>query len=271
MYPTITIFGYTITTYSLMIVIGILAIVAYYNLFRHRFCVGAADVQLALIYGAIGAFIGAKLLYLLTVLPQFLTDLTDPALSLSTVLTLYLTGGFVFYGGVAGAFLAVWLYCRICHIDWWKMVVCTLPVIPLFHVFGRIGCFLTGCCYGTESEIFGIVFTRSQIAPNGVPLLPVQLMDAAVELVLFLILIRMAKNPDAGRRMLIVWLIGYSAARFILEFFRDDASRGFIGPFSTSQVIAMFCILVGAAILCYTKMHHEKTSLEGSPYEQDTV
>ncbi len=271
MYPTVTVFGYTLTTYGLMIAAGILAIVAYYNIFRRRFCVGDADVQLALIFGSIGAFIGAKLLYLLTVLPQFLADLTNPSLSLSAVLNAYLTGGFVFYGGVYGAFLAVWLYCRHYRIDWGQMLTCVLPAVPLFHIFGRIGCFLTGCCYGIENETLGIVFSESEIAPNGVPLLPVQLMEAAVELVLFLVLIRMAKRPDAGRRMLAVWLTGYSLARFILEFFRGDSIRGFIGPFSTSQVIAIFSILVGAAILCYTKKHHEKTSLEEGPYEQDTV
>ncbi len=267
MYPTISIFGLTITTYGLMIILGIVAILIYYKCREHSFCVNAADVQLALLYGAIGAFLGAKLLYLVTVLPQFLADLTNPSLSLSAVLTAYLSGGFVFYGGVYGAWLAAWLYCRHCRIDWWKMVVCILPAVPLFHVFGRIGCFLTGCCYGIENETLGLVFTKSEIAPNGVPLLPVQLVEAAVELALFVILLCMARRPDAGRRMLAVWLLGYGLARFVLEFFRGDAIRGFIGALSTSQIIALVSVLVGVIILCYTKVHQEKTSLEEGPYE----
>ncbi len=271
MYPTISAFGLSVTTYGLMIIIGILAILVYYKSREKTFCVNAADVQLALIYGAIGAFLGAKLLYLITVLPQFLSDLGNPSLPLSAVLMAYLTGGFVFYGGFYGALLAAWLYCRHCRINWWKMIVCILPAVPLFHVFGRIGCFLTGCCYGIENETLGLVFTRSEIAPNGVPLLPVQLMEAAVELLLFVILLGMAGRPDAGKRMLALWLTGYGLARFVLEFFRGDAARGFIGVFSTSQIIALVSVLVGVLILCYTKGHQEKTSLEEGPYEQNTV
>ncbi len=267
MYPTITIFGYTITTYGLMIIIGILAILVYYKDREHHFPVDAADVQLAIIFGAIGAFIGAKALYLLTVFPQFTADLANPSLSVSSVLLSYLTGGFVFYGGVYGSWLAAWLYCRHCHINWWDMAACLVPIIPLFHIFGRIGCFLTGCCYGVGNEQFGLAFSMSEIAPNNVPLLPVQLLEAVVELILFIILIRLSDRPNAGRYMLSTWLIGYGISRFILEFFRGDPYRGFIGIFSTSQIIAILSVLVGVGILCYTKMHREKTSLEEKSHE----
>ncbi len=249
MYPTITVFGNSITTYGLMSIVGILAMMVYYKVRERDFPVDAADVQLALIFGCIGAFIGAKLLYILTVFPQFLSDIENPALRLGAVLNSYLIGGFVFYGGAYGAALAVFIYCRHCHIDWWSMAACLMPTIPLFHIFGRIGCFLTGCCYGIETARFGIAFTISEAAPNGIPLLPVQLIEAAVELVLFILLIRMARHPDSGRMMASVWLIGYGAARFILEFFRGDQGRGFIGPLSTSQVIALISVVLGAVIL----------------------
>ncbi len=267
MIPTVTVFGYRITTYGLMIILGILAIIVYFKIFEPRFRVPAADVQLAIIYGAIGAFAGAKILYLLTVLPQFAADLQDPSLSLPAVLISYLTGGFVFYGGVYGACLTAFIYCRHCRIDWWEMAECLVPVIPLFHVFGRIGCFLTGCCYGVETPVFGIAFSESEIAPNGVPLLPVQLIEAAVELLLFILLIRMARRPGEGRRMLALWLIAYSLARFVLEFFRGDPYRGYIGPFSTSQIIAVLSILVGTGILWYTKVRHKNTCQEEGFHE----
>ena len=70
-----------------------------------------------------------------------------------------------------------------------------LPLVPLVHGFGRAGCFLMGCCYGVPSR-FGIAFTCSPIAPNGVRLLPVQLIEAAGEGALFFALTR----PGAQRR-----------------------------------------------------------------------
>lgn len=46
--------------------------------------------------------------------------------------------------------------------------------------FGRIGCFCAGCCYGRETHAwYGITFTHSDFAPNGVSLIPTQLISSA--------------------------------------------------------------------------------------------
>ncbi len=245
MLPEIEVFGFTISTYGLMVVLGILAVLIYFNLRKKTFSVPEADVQLAIIYGSIGAFIGAKCLYLFTILPQLRENLPLLASDPIGFLTAVLTGGFVFYGGIYGALAAAVIYCKAVRVDWWKMAECIVPVVPLFHVFGRIGCFLAGCCYGIEVPFGGLAFTVSQIAPNGVRLLPVQLIEAAAELILFLALIRMDRKEGEGRRMTSVWLIGYGAVRFILEFFRGDSYRGWIGAFSLSQILAVGSIVLG--------------------------
>ncbi len=128
---------------------------------------------------------GAKALYILTNLGQFIDDLaylsSEPLLFIQT----YIGGGFVFYGGFYGGLAAAVIYCKATHLDVWELARSLVPLVPLFHVFGRIGCFFTGCCYGIENETFGIAFTSSEVAPNGVPLIPVQLYEAAVEAILF--------------------------------------------------------------------------------------
>ena len=111
-------------------------------------------------------------------------------------------------------------------------------------MFGRIGCFLAGCCYGVESELFGIVFSNSLAAPNDVKLLPVQLMEAAAELLLFLILLLMKKKGSRGKTLLYTWTIAYAALRFVIEFFRGDEYRGFIGALSTAQVFSVIMIIL---------------------------
>ena len=123
-----------------------------------------------------------------------------------------------------------------------------LPLVPLVHGFGRVGCFLTGCCYGVPSR-FGIAFSHSPIAPNGVRLLPVQLIEAACEGVLFFALTRPGAQRRGGRWMLGVYLASYGVLRFILEFFRGDDYRGFLGALSLSQVISIATLLLAAALL----------------------
>lgn len=213
---------------------------------RHRF--PEADAELALIYAVIGALVGAKLLWLLTVMPEFLADLPclfrDPGLFLGA----YLSGGFVFYGGLLGAVFAAWLYCRLLRLPFYGLAELLMPLVPLFHAFGRAGCFLAGCCYGRPAQRFGVVFTHSDIAPNGVPLLPVQLWEAAAELALFLLLSWMDRRGFGGKAMLCTWGAAYGTLRFVLEFFRGDEVRGFLGPLSVSQVLSLL-VLAGVGLL----------------------
>jgi phosphatidylglycerol:prolipoprotein diacylglycerol transferase len=134
------------------------------------------------------------------------------------------------------------------------------PVIPLFHFFGRIGCFMAGCCFGIESG-FGFTFTRSLIAEaNGVRRFPVQLLEALFNLGLFCILHIQREAGAAGEgssgarsfpaslakslkgKLLFLYLLLYPAGRFILECIRGDAYRGIWGPFSVSQWISLALI-----------------------------
>ena len=83
------------------------------------------------------------------------------------------TNGFVFYGGLIGAVLAMWWYTHHFKMDFWQSVELLIPSVPLVHAFGRIGCFCGGCCYGIPFDPpIGIAFTNSPVAPNGIPLFP---------------------------------------------------------------------------------------------------
>lgn len=120
-------------------------------------------------------------------------------------------GGSVFYGGLLGGILAGAVYLRRKGrpLDLWASL--TAPAIPLFHVFGRVGCFLGGCCYGLPSA-WGFVYRYSPVAEaNGVSRFPVQLVEAAWNLVLFLLLARLQRR---GRdRLLPLYLALYAPAR----------------------------------------------------------
>lgn len=250
MLPFIKIFGYQISTYGLMAMLGLVAAYVYTKLALPTKNRIGGDIELTMVWGIVGTFAGAKLAYLLRELPQLHRELPQLLSNPEVFLQKYLLGGFIFYGGLAGALAAAFLYWRKNKLDCEMMTAYMLPVVPLIHGFGRIGCFCAGCCYGVEtsSALIGVRFSASTIAPNDCYLLPVQLYEAVFELLLFVYLLRKQKRGAGGYKMLYAYLTLYSAARFILEFLRGDTERGFIAGLSTSQMLALITLVAVAAV-----------------------
>jgi len=245
MHPYITAGGYAVPAYWLTALLG-LGFAAWLVWRRNRvYALPRDDVLHIGLMAIIGAVIGSKLLYLLTILPWLVANaglwLADPEL--------LLTGGAVFYGGLYGALLAAWLYCRKYRVDQAGAAALYAPALPLFHAFGRLGCFLTGCCWGVEWER-GIVYREALAAPNNVPLLPVQLIEAGMLLLIFCFLLLAEGRLKEKHLLLPVYLTLYSAGRFILEFFRGDELRG-IFLLSTSQWIAIATL--AALVIWYVR------------------
>lgn len=237
MHPYLLIGGLKLPVYWLMSLLGLALAAALLRQRNRCYRLPGDDVLHIGVLAMVGALIGAKLLYVLTVLPQLITYaslwLAEPILLLS--------GGAVFYGGLYGGLAAALLYCRKYRVDQARAVALFTPAIPLFHACGRVGCFFSGCCWGVPWER-GLVYREALAAPNGVPLLPVQLISAALLLLLFFLLLLAETKLRQKHLLLPLYLALYSAGRFILEFFRGDTLRG-IFLLSTSQWIA-------AATLC---------------------
>ena len=94
---------------------------------------------------------------------------------------------------------------------------------------------MTGCCYGKEYSIphhFGII---------EIDRIPVQLIEALAEFVLFIVLLLIEKiKPKAN--LLQIYLMSYAVIRFLTEFLRGDDIRGHWLGLSTSQWISIFII-----------------------------
>ena len=222
------------------------------------------SVDLAFIWGFIGVFVGAKVLYLFTVLPSLTEDVPQLFSSPIIFLKTYFQGGFVFYGGFYGGVIAVYLYSKVSKRPIGKLIYALLPGGIFAHALGRIGCFLEGCCYGRPTNSFiGVCFTNSEIAPNNIPLIPVQLIEASVEIILFLIVLYMRKKNAAPVFLLSFYMTLYGAARFCIEFYRFDDYRGFIGFLSLSQIISIITIFIGLLLYFRQKYHPSETCAAG--------
>ncbi|MBR0398923.1 MAG: prolipoprotein diacylglyceryl transferase [Eubacterium sp.] len=250
----------TFHTYGLMTAIGIIA--AYFTL-EYRAKKKGLDFEKAfglLIWCLIFGYLGSKCLYCLTILPQLAAD---PSLFLRS-----LTNGWVVYGGILGGMLGGWLFCRRNRLPAWKFFDTALASMALAQGFGRIGCFFAGCCYGAETHSrFCITFHHSDYAPNGVPLIPTQLLSSAFDFLLFFFLVwydnRRKKNDGEPTGL---YLILYSLGRFIIEFWRGDLARGEVGKLSTSQFIAIFTFAVG--LIIFMRRHSMEPETHDSSSEE---
>ena len=94
-----------------------------------------------------------------------------------------------------GGFIGIVLYCHIWKMNLLSYLDLALPSVALAQGFGRIGCLLAGCCYGQETDsAFAITFHNSAYAPNGVPLIPTQIISSGLDFLHFFILLYFVKK-----------------------------------------------------------------------------
>ena len=165
------------------------------------------------------------------------------------------SGGLVFHGGFIGAFAVLPIWCRVTKTPFLETADLLATILPLAHGFGRIGCFLFGCCYGIhlpETSPFAWLQLRFPTSAgasgaHGLPVLPTQLFEAAALFLFFVVLLRLLRQHEKTHPGLVagVYLLGAAFIRFTVEFLRDDP-RSMFGWMSigqlTSVVLAIFAI-----------------------------
>lgn len=150
-------------------------------------------------------------------------------------------GGLVFFGGFLMACLALSIWCRMKHLSLAKVADTLAPPLALGHAFGRLGCFMNGCCYGKECKYFWGIYPPFPPEVIG-PIHPTQLYEVAALLYLAFILIiieRMARYPG---QIALAYCMIYALFRFFIEFFRGDVPHAYLdGRATLAQII---CIIM---------------------------
>lgn len=202
--------------------------------------------------GAIFGWLGAKLMY---VIVEWRTFVVDPKAVLSS-------SGFVVFGGITGGFLSVLIYCLIKKESVLTYLDLAIPEVAIAQGFGRIGCFMAGCCYGKETDSwFGVTFKHSDFAPNGVKLIPTQLISSGLDFLNAIVLIIISGKTKKKGIVSSLYLIFYSVGRFLVELLRND-DRGEVGKLSTSQFYGIFCLVIGIILLVVMSKRKEKADTE---------
>jgi phosphatidylglycerol---prolipoprotein diacylglyceryl transferase len=245
----------TIHTYGFLIAIGFLAGLGLAIHQAKKEGVPSDKIIDLGFYILLAAIVGSRLMFIFINAGHFMKNPID-------IFKIW-EGGLVFYGGVLLALpTAIW-YIKKKGLGIWSTADIFAPSIAIGHVFGRIGCYAAGCCYGKTAEAlpWGVIFTDPEcLAPLNTALHPTQLYEAGGEFLNFLILISIRRYKSFNGQLFIVYLLIYSVIRFVVEFFRGDIERGFLfSQISVSQGISILVFLVASAgliILRSRKIRH---------------
>lgn len=264
MFESFELFGKPIGTYGVMALLGIVACwLVGIRLIKQR-NINIYDFAIAMVLVYAGMAVGASLLYGVTrvrLLYGIIVNLDK--LSFFEVIQALAAAfsGMVFYGGFLGGCLALHLYSK--HSKTLRYQRSELfdiyaVLTPLFHAFGRVGCFLGGCCYGIESEFGFTTHTNTNIPSiNGVNRFPVQLLESGCNLIIFFILLTLFRKWIMEKRLIWIYLVIYPVVRFCDEFLRGDVYRGFLLGLSTSQWVSI--ILFGVAVVVLVRKGKRET------------
>jgi phosphatidylglycerol:prolipoprotein diacylglycerol transferase len=254
MYPEIFHISF-LHTYGVLVAIAFL--VALWMIARLARDAGMnADVVTNLgVYCALAAIVGAKLMMFVVDVPYYFRH-PGEFFSLAT-----LQAGGIFYGGLIAALGVAWYYMRKMRLPALKTADVFAPGIALGHGIGRLGCFSAGCCWGVECDRPWAVTFHNPVAnelvgvPLNRPLHPTQLYEAFAEFAIFGILYWRIRKPHADGSIISLYLMLYSAVRFVVEFFRfHEQGNLWGGPLDTSQWISI--VLFGVGALYFVRMRH---------------
>ena len=263
MFPEIVIFGATINIYALCIAIGLIAMCVVAVILGKKSDISIEDIIFGELFVLIGAFIGSHLLYGITYIPDIVKTLGtyfeegwDTHYFFDSIF--FYLSGMVYYGGLLRGIVGALRYCKMRKLDFKKFSDCFAVGLPLFLAITRIGCFFAGYSYGVKSSLG---FADSE----GATRFPVQLVECFVCVLIFVLLILLVKKGKYRGQLLYIYLLTYACARFFIDFFRGDESRGFLLFLSTSQWISLI-------LICFSvyKLFAQKKKIEESTEKVDS-
>ena len=220
----------TIYTYGVLVALGFFAGTCYVASHSQN-VLSKQQVYDFIFYLILAGLIGARLLYVLTNFSYYLNNPLE-------IVQIW-KGGLVYYGGFFCVLIFAYFYCRNKKIDILKLVDIFSPALALGHIFGRIGCFFSGCCYGKVSSCALAISGRH----------PTQLYEACGNFIIFFILNRLLKKDHRKGYVFVWYMFLYSILRFSIEFFRGDDRGIFFFGLSPAQNISIVIFLIAVVLL----------------------
>ena len=249
----IEILGRPIYWYGVFVALGFLAAVWNWNLLAKRDNRPAGFGSEMGFWAMVAGLLGARLAYVLANIDHYAVNPIE--------IIRFDQGGLIFYGGFLGGFLGLVAFAKKRKISFLDLGDYAVTGLVLGHVFGRIGCFLNGCCFGTIcSHSAGISFppgspasieqTTAGLLPYGaasLPVYPIQLYEAAFNLLVYGVLVYAYLHRRRPGRVGALYLMLYPAGRFLFEFLRGDPRVQVMG-LSVAQALSLVFLIAGGLL-----------------------
>lgn len=249
MYPILFEIGsITIYSYGFFIAVGaILGLIYMARQGKKRFGITYDQSNSLFIYIVVAAYVGGKVFFFFE----------NPTYYVHHIGKLFSGNGFVFFGSLLFAIPTMLWFFKKNKIPTLPMLDVMAIVTCIVHGFGRIGCFMSGCCHGQPTDSFlSVIFTNPvcQAKPLNTPLHPTQLYESAFIFSLMATLLWIKSRKKFDGQLFLIYLIVYSIGRSFLEMLRGDEERGFLiqDVLSHSQFISL--IVIAIAIYFYVKL-----------------
>ncbi len=249
MLPKLIEFGdFYLPTYGVLVAIGFLAGLWVTSSLGKRVGIDSEKISNLAISCALAGLLGAKLMMFVFDWDRYAQNPRD----IFTLETLQAAG--VYQGGFILAFIAAIFLIRSYKMPPLLTMDAFAPGIAIGHAIGRLGCLAAGCCWGARCDRpWAITFTDYTAyeitgVPLGIPLHPSQIYESVFNFALCYFLYRVFMKRPVPGTVIGLYLVLYSIARFVIEFFRDHA-QDLIGPFSNTQWISVGTAVVGVGIL----------------------
>lgn len=241
-----TIGALTIRWYGVMAALGFLSATLLLQYNRKKADLTADQAVNIVFIAMVSGVIGSRIFYVVQFAEQFRNNWID-------VIRID-KGGLVFYGGLILALISIYWYCRKCKLDIIRVFDAMTPSLAIGHAFGRVGCFLNGCCFGTvTSSWVGISYppgTEPYLRHLDAPLHPVQLYEAGYNIIMGIVMMFLLCKYRRRGLYSGIYLVGYGIMRFLLEFFRGDNAK-MLG-LTIAQYIGMGVVALGTIFIVYS-------------------
>jgi len=202
----------------------------------------------------LGGIIGARLAYVLTHLSEFSNDWTATFNPFAS--NQFGIAGLTLYGGVLLAIGGTFLFCYIKKLNVLAIFDYFAPTLGLGLFFTRIGCFLNGCCFGTQCDLpWGVHFPPGSIPYQifgDTAIHPAQLYSSLYGLVLFVVLHLILRKKAFVGQVVAVAFMSEAFFRFVIDYVRYYEQVMYISVFglqvTLNQVISFSLFVTGIAI-----------------------
>jgi len=198
-----------------------------------------------ILFSLVSGVVGARALYVLEHVDEFRGGW-------GSVLAIW-QGGLTLYGGLAAGSFVGLLAARRLQLPMWSVADAVAPSIALGTVFGRIGCFLNGCCYGKPTRLpWGVVYPPDSFPGlefGGTPLHPAQLYFSFAGLMLFILLWSMRKRSSVPGELFWSMVGLFGVVRAALDFTRAYEPSSVVTRFGSLDVTESQLISVAMGLL----------------------